>query len=335
VALDARQPHFGSPIPVALRARLAAGPLRLERVAGEGVLDLGEGRPSYRGTLGAGRGALGDLPIDGLRSDVEARPPALTVEHASVELLGGTVTGAARLGGESDAVGFTAHGEVRGVDLARLPADEHRPGVAGILAADAEISGPAPTHPVFRLAARGKGRFEVTDGRIAALPLGRAMRDVLAPLLLGPQKTARLQERFPDLFGGDDLRFTRCAGSVELGNGRLRSDDLVAEGTSYEARGEGRVDHEGDVDLAVRVLASAALTDLLVGDSPARPVLVGTAGRLTVPLRVRGRLPRPAVTPDPAFAAGLARAILGGSGLGEAAGSLVERLLAPRRRRAR
>src|SRR5439155_1505662 len=48
VAVDARQPHFAAPVPVAIRARLATADLRLEGIVSEGVLELAGGRPAYR-----------------------------------------------------------------------------------------------------------------------------------------------------------------------------------------------------------------------------------------------------------------------------------------------
>ena len=83
------------------------------------------------------------------------------------------------------------------------------------------------------------------------------------------------------------------------------------------------------------MVASPALTDDLLGQSSARPVLVDASGRLTIPLRARGPVGRPHVSPDPAFAATVARALLGGSNLGEAAGGLLKRLLGGRRRQER
>jgi hypothetical protein len=50
---------------------------------------------------------------------------------------------------------------------------------------------------------------------------------------------------------------------------------------------------------------------------------------------VRGPVRRPHVAPDPAFAATAARAQLGGSGLGDLAGDVFDRLLGGKRKRER
>jgi hypothetical protein len=64
-------------------------------------------------------------------------------------------------------------------------------------------------------------------------------------------------------------------------------------------------------------------------------VLVDANGQLAVPLRVRGPLRHPHVTPEPEFAATVARGLLGGAGLEDVAGGLLERFLGGKRERKR
>jgi uncharacterized protein involved in outer membrane biogenesis len=334
VGMDAREPQFGGPIPVSLRARLASDDLRLDDIESEGVLDLAGERPVYRGTLSAGPGALGALPLERIEATMRAAPPELTFEQATVAVLDGTVRGKGRLASSGDGAGLAAELDASGLDLARLPVRPDKPHPAGRLALQATLSGPAPGSPRFRAGLVGSGRFAVADGRIEDVPLGRTVRDILTPLL-GADTAARLRDRYPDLFGGDDLRFTRLAGSGRLAGGRITSDDLVLAGASYQASGSGSFGLDATIDVALRLVASPALTDDLLGKSKARPVLVDANGQLAVPLRVRGPLHHPHVTPDPEFAATVARGLLGGTGLEDVAGGLLERFLGGKRERKR
>src|SRR5207244_9176764 len=93
VAVDAREPRFGAPIPIAVRAQLAGTGLRLDDIVSQGVLDLAGAQPDYRGTVTAARGALGSLPFTHARATVHASPPDLAFDAATVELLSGTATG--------------------------------------------------------------------------------------------------------------------------------------------------------------------------------------------------------------------------------------------------
>ena len=331
IALDAREPHFAGPVPISVRAHLATSDLRLENILSEGVLDLAAGRPGYRGTVTAGPGALGTLPFEKLSGDVAANPPLVTLERGNVHLLGGTTDGRMRLASAGPDAGFTAHVEATGLDLSQLPASRDRPRAAGKLELHADLEGPPPGGPGFREGLRGNGRFAVADGRLTGIPLGRTLRDALATFL-GTEASSRLRERYPDLFGGDDLRFTKLAGSGRLAGGRIRSDDLALAAPNYEAHGAGTLGLDGNVDVTLRLAASPALTDDLVGHSRARAVLVDERGQLTVPLRIEGPLHRPRVTPDPAFAATVARGLLPSGTVGDAVGSALEQLLGGKRR---
>jgi hypothetical protein len=334
VAVDARQPQFDSPVPVKVHARLATADLRLDDIVSEGVLERAGARATYRGSMHAGPGAFGPITVTRLTAEVRASPPVLDLEKATLETLGGTVEGSAHLTSEGKDAGVTARIEARGIDLAQLPSPRDRPRPAGTLELHGTLAGPPPGGPTFADGASGQGRFAVADGRIEGAGFGRPVLDALQPFLK-PGVPDRLRQRYPDLFAGDDLRFTRLSGSGRLAGGRIRSDDVVLAATSYEARGEGSLGLDGELDATFRLVASPALTDDVLGQSKARPVLVDASDRLTIPLRARGPVRHPQVTPDPAFAATVARALLGGRDLGEAAGSLIDRLFGGKRKKGR
>jgi len=332
VTLDAGQPQMGAPMPVTVRARVAGADVRLDGIVSEGVLDLTTDRASYQGTVHADGGTLGPLPVGAADARIALRPPTVTLDTMQVAVLGGAITGRAQLqsGGEGD--GFRAEIDGRDLALERLPVRGGRPRPAGRLTLHVALDGPAPGGDTFLPGLRGSGRFEVAEGKIANLRLGGALRDLLGPLL-GAEKVERLRTRYPDVFAGDDLPFTAFSGSARLAAGRIRSEDFVLAGASYQAHGSGTLGLDGALDALVRLSASAALTDDLLGHSAARPALVDEQGRLTVPLRVGGTLEHPRVTPDPAFAGQVATALLGGTSLEDVAGTVLQKLLGGKKRR--
>jgi hypothetical protein len=258
----------------------------------------------------------------------------IDLESSRVETLGGTITGTAHLSSADEQSGLTARLDARGLDLARLPARQDRPRPAGTLELHGEVAGP-PGGAGFKTGATGRGEFAVADGRVAGAGIGRGVLDALQPFLR-PGVADRLRQRYPDLLASDDLTFTRLSGSGRLAGGRIRSEDLVLAAPSYDARGSGSLGLDGDVDASLRLAAGRALTDDVLGQQArARAVLVDERGQLTIPLRVHGPLHHPQVTPDPAFAATVARALLGETGLGEAASGVLERFLGGKRRQGR
>lgn len=330
MAADGRQPRIDAPMPVSFRSRLESPDLSLDEIAGTGVLDLSTDPPAYRGTVEGGPGRLGKIALERMSAKVEARPPVLTLEDARVDLLGGHATASARIGAAGK--WLVAKGAAEGIDLARLPREESKPYPGGTLALDGELSGPSPDAPGFKQALAGGGKFGVRDGRVAGLAIGRTLRDLLN-VLLDEQGAQRLKERYPELFGGDELRFTRLEGTGRLAQGHLRTDDLVVAAPSYEMRGQGSLSLDGALDATVRMAASPALTEDLIHDRKVRKYLAGADGRLVIPLRVTGDVRNPRVLPDASFAGSVAAAALGGKSLGEAASGLLDQLLQPRKKK--
>lgn len=168
-------------------------------------------------------------------------------------------------------------------------------------------------------------RLELADGRIAGVRLGRGLLEAAAPLL-APGAAERLRARYPDLFGPGALRFTRLTGSGHLAGGGIESHDLVLVGPSYEAGGKGTLGRDGQLDALVWVSPSEALAEDLLGGSDLRAALADAHGRVTIPLRVRGPLAHPRVTPDGSFLSAAARNVLRGTGL-EGLGDALDGLL--------
>jgi hypothetical protein len=333
VAVEARQPRLAAPIPIGMRARFATEDVRLDDIESQGVLELGEAQPRYHGSLTAPSGALGEIAIRNLTAQVRAAPPVIDLEAATVELLGGSARGNAHLASEGPNAGVNAKMEVRALDLAKLPMKEKGPRPQGTIDADGKLAGPPPGTPDFEAAVTGEGRFAVNDGRIVGVQLGKAILDVLSPFMKAA-KVDRLRERYPDLFG-EELRFTKLSGSGRLAGGRIRTDDFVVAGTSYEGTGQGSLGLDGDIDAVVRLALSRELGEDLLGDDRVRASLVDATGRMVIPLRVRGPVRRPRVTPDPSFASAAARELLGGTGLEDIAGELVDRLLGGKKKQKR
>src|SRR5206468_1135418 len=124
----------------------------------------------------------------------------------------------------------------------------------------AHVPGLAACRPGrLRLACREADHREAAREPARSRPRVGDAPDALQAFLK-PGVADRLRERYPDLFASDDLRFTQLSGSGRLAGGRIRSDDLVLAAPSYEARGEGSLGLDGDLDATLQLVASPALT---------------------------------------------------------------------------
>jgi uncharacterized protein involved in outer membrane biogenesis len=337
VMADAEAPRFHAPVPLVLRARLDDGGLAADAIETRGRITLAGPASVYDGDLTAGPGRFGGLAYTRVEAAIHAGPRALVLDPTTIRLPAGVLQATLRLDSRA-AVPLQLTLDGKDLDVARLTARDEQddPPADGVLAIDVELAGPVGG-PRFLDAVTGTLRARVTDGRLGAFALGSALRDVLAPVSAG-ERGARLRQRYPGLFGEAGVRFSRGTATGKIADGRFRTDDLHLVGEAWEARGSGAVALDGRLDLGIRVTASPALADDILGRSRARPILGDAQGALTVPLRVRGRLARPRVVIDPAFAPVLAKAAVAHAGyakhpFGDTMSSVLERVLGARSRR--
>jgi uncharacterized protein involved in outer membrane biogenesis len=323
--VTASQPEVAAAMPVTLGARVDAGPVQVERLTSEGRLDLVGAGALYYGSLRADAARLGPLAVGATEAQVQVAPPMVLLQRIRASVLGGMVSGWARASSGGESEGFKAEIDGRDLWLEQLPLAPDRPHPAGKLALHATIGGALPGAERFRKSLAASGRFEIAQGRITNLRLGGAIEDLLGPAI-GPGVGDHLRARYGDLFG-DDLQFNVLAGSGELRDGRIRTEDLRLAGPSFQARGAGSLGLGGNLDLQLELSASAALTQDLLGTLPTRAALVDERGVLTIPLHVGGNLSRPRVKPDPEFVARAAQALLKGAGLEDIAGGVMREIL--------
>ncbi len=353
----ADDPAFGTAEPFLtadrLAMRLSLWPLlRRELVVDEVLIDAP--------TITLRRDAAGHLNVDSLRrrhrpagDEAGGGRTGHAFRLAVLRLRGGTIH-------------YIDQGNGRSLDLVDIALDAHEPAIgapmpiathAALRGRDLRVDDIASegtldvglAHPAYQGTLRtGQGRLgplefaraegkvawqgsagevtvEIAGGRCASLTLGRDVLAALGPLVK-PAEADRLRTRYPELFADDGLRFTRLAGSARIHDGQLHTDDLVVAGPSFELRGGGDVSADGTLALAVQLAASPALTtDLLGKSATARALLADASGRLVVPLRITGPARRPTVAPAPEFVTTVTRGLVPPD-LGEAAGSLLERL---------
>jgi hypothetical protein len=312
-------------------------------------------------TIAVVRDAAGRLNVDSLRRQHAARsaePGRGTGQKQAFQL--------ALLRLRDGTIHYVDEGSGRRFDLTDIALDAHEPALgapvpiearATLRGRDVRLDGIVsqgvldlgPAHPAYQgtlhtgagalgpldfTAAEAKGTwqgsageatFDVEGGRLASLALGHDLLAALGPLVK-PAQAERLRTRYPDLFGDAGLRFTRLAGVARVSGGRVHLSDLVVAGESFELRGGGDVGADAELALALSLAASPALTSELLGRSgTARALLADASGRLVVPLRITGPARHPTVAPAPEFVANATRGLVPPD-LGEAAGSLLERL---------
>jgi len=262
-------------------------------------------------TPGATAGAATGLPLDTLRTlDLDATLRIGRLKAANVRVSDLLVTATAK-GGEIRLHPATTHlygGEYRGdVRLdARGPEpvlrlDETLAGVnAGPLLRDAlgeeRVTGKTTLHA--QVTARGTGvdaitrtasgtaEFRVVDGAVRGVNLGRILREARAALAL-----TKGQSLTP-VRAVEETDFTELAGTLAIGGGKVRNDDLAAKSPLLRISGVGEVDL---VREEVDYLLTATVVETRTGQGGKE--LDDLAG-IPIPVRISGPFAKLEYRPD-------------------------------------
>jgi hypothetical protein len=122
---------------------------------------------------------------------------------------------------------------------------------------------------------------------------------------------ARVRDRYGDIFASDDTRFDELASDVRVADERIILDSLAVSSRDYAVRGKGTVTFTQQVDLTATLIASAPLTADVVGTLKETQLLTDANGRLAIPFRLVGVLPKVRARPDQEFVGRLRQALLG------------------------
>jgi len=129
-------------------------------------------------------------------------------------------------------------------------------------------------------------------------PVGQAMQKVNNLPVVGallPESVAALH---PELFRSNDTDIENASLTFILQGPRLTTHDLKLVAADYSLVGDGWFDMDKNIDLATRILLSTAFSRELVAAKRNIAYLADPNGRVEIPMRVAGHLPKPAVIPN-------------------------------------
>ena len=181
----------------------------------------------------------------------------------------------------------SSQGSIRNVDLdeflsALTTAEGKMQGIAELSPYSLQFSGKNATE--VRGSLRGTAKLAVTQGRIAALDLLASIEKTVGMLQQAPQGADAAKGTTP---------FTRLGANILVGESKMQINDLVLEGPTLGATGNGVIgfDHSLNFDLVAKVSGNTAS---LVN----RVAFNSQSSDASVPLTVTGTVDAPRVRPN-------------------------------------
>ena len=291
---------FATDVPIEQHVTVRSGVVDVADLAVSGqVRRDGAGRPIATLRLATPALRAGDVDVTAVEVALAEANGAAQLQKLTLDLLGGTITGTARVEHVRTPSVFGMQTSVRGMDLTqvialRTPDTASR--FAGRLDVDWTLTGSAGDEAAVRRSLAGNGRVVIRDGVLEGVNVADAVLSSVTGMaglvsLISP----RIRDRHPALFSTDDTRFDELSADVRIANERIVVA-LVVSAKDYAIRGQGTVGLISAPTCRGRS-APARLAD------PGRPAVVpGLARwrrqRLEIPFRLTGTFPDVKARPD-------------------------------------
>jgi len=269
----------------------------------QGEFQIKNGAPSVDAEISLGEGLLQELSYQNLNGVIEWRPDNLGVKDLTFQALGGSFKGSGtweRGNGQYPNFTFTPH--IRGMDLKELlshVSPEFGDGVQGSLNLEAKLEGSGNSWESVKRTLKGQGHAEIIKGALKDLNLvKRVLTRVTGLPGIGTLISSNLSPRYARIFERRDTPFDTLEATFTVNKGRIVSKDLLMATPDYLIQAKGWVGLESSMRWNATLALSTPLTKELMQKHKNVRYLVDSQGRLGVPFRLAGNLPRVQTKPD-------------------------------------
>lgn len=257
--------------------------------------------PEVTADLSSSQGQVANVPYRNLEVAAGYSGKRLTVRSLKLDAYGGSLSarGEVKLAAMPE---FEVTADTQDLDLEQaLRAQKAKAAdtVRGRLTGKLSLSGRGSGFAQIKPSLNGQGRVVVSGGRLIGVNVAaQALRKISGIPQLGTLVSPALMERHPELFKNPDTDLKSASLSLRLEGARISSRDINVESTDYTITGEGWFDMDRNIDLAAQLMLSREFSGELRAEKKNVVYLMNPQGQVTIPLVIRGALPKPSVLPD-------------------------------------
>ena len=179
-------------------------------------------------------------------------------------------------------------------------------GFEGKLNFEADLKGWGENWETIQKTLGGQGRAEVTNGVLKDINLiSRVLSRVTGLPGIGSLISSSLSPRYGPILKRQYTPYDTMTASFQIEEGRFRTRDLLLTAEDYSIRANGWIGFDSSMGWDANLFLSRPLTDELRQSHNNIRYLSDKKGRLTVPFRLTGSLPRMEPKPDLKTLAGI------------------------------
>jgi hypothetical protein len=272
----------------------------MKSLASAGELQFKAGKVSIRGNVASAEGMLQDVPYLNLRGEVVWSPASLSLKNLSFQAMSGNLrAGGSWEKGAENSFRLALYPIIESMDLKALlarkfPAFKDR--VDGRLNLKAKLTAESKNVSGLPESIVGDGEAEIRNGSLNDFNL---MQLVLSKISGVPgMSKMRVPPRFTALAERKDTRFDSLSATFTIRQGRIYSHDLLFSAAEYSVSADGSIGLDKSMKWDATLVMSSPFTEELMREYKNVRAMVDGKGRLVVPFRLEGRLPRVQVQPD-------------------------------------
>jgi len=172
--------------------------------------------------------------------------------------------------------------------------------IRGMLTANLQIAGAGSGFDQIKPTLRGNGGGALRNGKLVGVNIvAQALNKVDNLPGIGALVPGSIVNNHPELFKSNDTDIQQANLTFQIQGPRITSHDVTVTSLDYSMLGDGWFDMDKNIDMGARILMSRPFSNELIAAKHNVEYLTDRdSGRVEIPLRITGQLPKPAVLPD-------------------------------------
>jgi uncharacterized protein involved in outer membrane biogenesis len=272
----------------------------MRTLAGNGDLQLNDGKMLVRGNVASAEGTLQKMPYRNLRGEAAWSPGVVSFKNLSFQALNGNFrAGGSWETGAENSLKLALDAGIESVDFKTLLSQEFprfKNHIDGQLNFKARLRGESKNFDELPNSLDGQGETQLKNGSLKDFNLVQLAFSKLSGL--PGMSNLRVPARFAALARKKETPFDSLTATFTMKQGRIYSKDLLLSTADYSIGADGSIGLDKTMKFNATLVLSPQFTQELAQEYKNIRYLVDRKGRLTVPFRVEGMLPRIQAKPD-------------------------------------
>ena len=272
----------------------------MKGLAGAGELRVRDGKIFVQTNLSSTEGAFQEIPYRNLRGEFAWSPTNAGFKNLSFQAMNGSGSGNGSWEtGADGSLRVALDPNIESMDLKTLLSQKFpafKDHIEGRLNLKAKLKGDSKNLSTLPESLQGDGEMQIRNGslkdfNLVELVLSKMSRLPGASNMKIPARQQALAQR-------KDTPFDNLSGTFTVKQGRIATNDLVLSTPEYSINAAGSIGLDKSMKWKATLVMSPQFTRELVQEHKNLRYLVDRQGRLSIPFRLEGKLPKVQAMPD-------------------------------------